>query len=258
MDKPNEFRTNGFYMEEGDVLRVTMIYEDGSDLLDVELVGDGVEANPTAPLVDLDGNAYTSVIIGSQEWIVENFRCTKYADGSSIPVVTSDAGWIADAAGAMCYYDNDKATYESDYGALYNWYAVDNVSGLAYLERNGVQDSGWRVATLDDLTGLIAIAGGDPYASPRLRKDGAGIWIQTPNTATNDYGFGVMPAGKRSATTGVFDEAGIAGWFHSSTPEPSPATVYNVSFFFFSVIDDTRISNGLEGWGFSIRLVRDV
>jgi hypothetical protein len=35
-------------------------------------------------LLDRDGNAYTTVVIGSQEWIVENFKCTKYANGEDI------------------------------------------------------------------------------------------------------------------------------------------------------------------------------
>jgi hypothetical protein len=32
----------------------------------------------------------------------------------------SAGGWTNDTTGAMCYYDNDEATYKSDYGALYN------------------------------------------------------------------------------------------------------------------------------------------
>lgn len=37
---------------------------------------------------DLDGNEYSYVDIGSQRWIVENFRCTKFADGTDIPNLT--------------------------------------------------------------------------------------------------------------------------------------------------------------------------
>lgn len=80
-------------------------------------------------IFDIDGNEYHTVIIGSQEWIVENLKVTKYADGTSIPNLTVDADWIAEDGsaghdGAYCWYDNDIAN-KPDYGALYNWFAVD-------------------------------------------------------------------------------------------------------------------------------------
>ena len=48
--------------------------------------------NPIAA-TDADGNVYTSVTIGSQEWMVENLRTSKYSDGTSIPNVTGNSNW---------------------------------------------------------------------------------------------------------------------------------------------------------------------
>ena len=254
MDKPNEFRTSGFYMEEGDVLRVTMIYEGGPDLLDVELVGDGVEANPTAPLVDLDGNEYTSVIIGSQEWIVENFRCTKYADGSSIPVVTGDAEWIADTAGAMCYYDNDKATYESDYGALYNWFAVN--AGIANLSRNGVREVGWRVPSYSDFYALIQFIGGASVAGGKLKETGTTYW-NAPNVgATDDYGFKARGGGLREGSGG-FVYHKVQAFLWTTTEEFEIQAYYLILDTGAPTASLGDIGGVLEA-GFSVRLVRDV
>lgn len=44
----------------------------------------------TAALVDMDGNIYTYVKIGNQEWIVENLQTTTYMDGTSIANITED------------------------------------------------------------------------------------------------------------------------------------------------------------------------
>ena len=87
MDKPNVFRTSEFYMSEGDTLHVSIKYADGSDTVDLDLVaGDSgvVSDSTTYRVVDKDGNIYRTVIIGNQEWIIENWQCTKYADGTDI------------------------------------------------------------------------------------------------------------------------------------------------------------------------------
>ncbi len=51
----------------------------------------GWNSTPTYPLLDRVGNTYTTVIIGSQEWMVENLRTTKYADNSFMPNITSNS-----------------------------------------------------------------------------------------------------------------------------------------------------------------------
>ena len=56
---------------------------------------------------DLDGNVYTSVTIGTQEWMTENLRTTKYSDGTAIPNVTDNYGWESLTTGAWCHYNND-------------------------------------------------------------------------------------------------------------------------------------------------------
>src|ERR1035437_1170072 len=69
---------------------------------------------------DSDGNIYTSIQIGTQVWMKENLKTTKFNDDTAIPNVTDDTSWGALTTPAYCWYNNDAATYKATYGALYN------------------------------------------------------------------------------------------------------------------------------------------
>lgn len=78
-----------------------------------------------AMLTDAEGNEYPTVTIGSQIWMAESLRTTKYSDGSPIPLVTDSLEWVNLESHGYCWYENDPVTYKKKYGALYNWYAVN-------------------------------------------------------------------------------------------------------------------------------------
>jgi len=53
-------------------------------------------------LNDSDGNAYTSITIGTQEWFVENSQVTHYRNGDTIGYVPGNGEWISQTIGSYC------------------------------------------------------------------------------------------------------------------------------------------------------------
>src|SRR5690606_36355493 len=82
------------------------------------------DEEPTDNITDKDGNEYTSIAIGSQVWMVENLKTTKFNDGTDIPEVTDGGQWTTLTTGAYCWCNNDAPTYKTPYGAYYNWWSV--------------------------------------------------------------------------------------------------------------------------------------
>lgn len=94
---------------------------------------------------DVDNNWYKVVQIGSQCWMKENLRTTKYNNGTAIAgeVTTSIRGTYGSTETDICYspynFDNTSLDVEK-YGRYYNWYAVNPNS-----QDNCLCPSGWKV-----------------------------------------------------------------------------------------------------------------
>lgn len=195
--------------------------------------------------VDIDGNSYSTIIIGTQEWMVENLKTTKYNDGSSITNVTDNATWAALTTEAYCWYDNDAATYKATYGALYNWYVI-NTGKLA--------PSGWRVPTKTDFETLETFLGGSGSAGGKLKESGTSHWT-TPNTgATNSSGFTGLGSGYRHYS-GIYNYFGTYSNFWSSTIDDSE---YSWIMQLYYTNDDSVITNYYVNQnGLTVRCVKD-
>jgi len=106
-------------------------------------------------ITDIDGNEYNTVVIGTQIWMKENLKTTKYNDATLITYITDTSDWIT-ASEAYCWYANDSATCKATYGALYNWYAVDPSSN----GNRNICPTGWHVPTDGEWATLTIFLGG--------------------------------------------------------------------------------------------------
>ncbi|MBE3086931.1 MAG: hypothetical protein IMZ64_12030 [Bacteroidetes bacterium] len=202
-------------------------------------------SNNTA--LDIDDNLYNTVVIGNQEWMVENLKTTHYADGTSIPNLTVDADWLAEDGtvghdGAYCAYNNDLLNVP-DYGLLYNSFTVDNSHGLA--------PSGWRVPSRDDFDILRNFIGDLPGV--KLKEIGTAHWLDHANIGTDLYGFKAVGTGQR--TTGasfyVIKQAGYLLASNNLGTKYIEVLSYDQSNFFETGVPYPQ-------FGYPVRCVRDI
>ena len=69
-----------------------------------ESLTDGTYLNP---ITDIDGNEYKVVKIGTQVWMADNLKTTKYNNGVVIPNVQDNTEWRNLNTGAYCSYNNE-------------------------------------------------------------------------------------------------------------------------------------------------------
>jgi uncharacterized protein (TIGR02145 family) len=193
---------------------------------------------------DIDGNIYATTVIGNAVWMAENLKTTKYSDGTSIPLVTDDKKWGALKTPAYCWFNNNIENKE-EYGALYNWFAVDTKK---------LCPTGWHVPSNAEWGTMVAVSGDEATAGSRLRETGMEHWNNALVNATNDFDFTALPAGFRSFT-GEFPPDGnnYAIWW--TTTAFDAEKVWNRGLYFNS----SRLFNGYRNKksGFSVRCVKD-
>jgi len=198
----------------------------------------------TGTLTDFDGNVYHTVTIGSQVWMVENLKTTRYNDGTSIQLVTDTAAWrqLATSPG-YCWYNNNVIIYGNTYGAMYNWYTV-NTGKLA--------PTGWHVPTDAEWTILTVFLGGESVAGGKLKETGFAHWLNPNTEATNETGFTAMGGGWRDRYDGSsYKSLNEYGYWWSSTSGDGRGREINY------YTGNVKRANYYANYGFSVRCVKN-
>mgnify|MGYP001192070860 CR=1 FL=1 len=219
------------------------------------LVGCGTSKINTSTTTDVDGNTYKTVKIGTQEWMSENLRITKYSDGTPIPNVTDNNQWTNLTTGAWCHYNNN-SQHEATYGKLYNWYAVNT---------NKLCPKGWHVPTDAELTILTDYLSANGHRRKTLdalksksdwnyKSDG------TSGNGTDDYGWFGLPGGYRYIN-GNFDYIGYGGYWWSSSEHDADDAWFPDDAWYRGLDDyddyETIPRSTSKIYGFSVRCLRD-
>ena len=145
-----------------------------------------------------DGKVYRIMIIGKQTIMAENLAYKTDED---------------------CWAIDNKEENVSMYGYLYN-------QNTARRAAKGIK--GWHIPSKKEWQALINHLGGEDIAGGKMKDVDKKLW-DSPNTgATNESGFGALPAGFHGATGGFFHKGERAN-FWSRTYFVSPERCWKCS-----------------------------
>ncbi|HAH24883.1 MAG TPA: hypothetical protein DCL77_14210 [Prolixibacteraceae bacterium] len=203
---------------------------------------------------DIDGNVYHTVTIGSQVWMVENLKTTRYRNGDSIPNINDSMEWSQLSTGAQCIYYNN-SDFGFLYGKLYNWYAVNDPRNIA--------PKGWHIPTDADWMKLENYAANHLGYSSSVGKALAATsdWtkfmvengVGNDLTKNNSLGFTALPGGNRYVYGKDDDIGEVACWWSSTEGDESTAWSRGLYCYYANMSRNcTHKASGL-----SVRCIKD-
>lgn len=223
-------------------------------------------------VTDIDGNVYRTVRIGSQTWMAENLKSTKFNDGTEIGLVTDNKVWAAlfndsSRTPAYCWYKNDISN-KAVYGALYNWYAVNTGD----ISNKNVCPDGWHIPAEADWTTMenYLIANGYNYDGTKTGNKYAKSIAATTNWTLSvsaggpgnpdypDYrdkaGFSAFPGGYRYGD-GTFGYMGFFCYWWVANEANENYTRFRYLCYYISSVKGIAAANSNNG--FSVRCMKD-
>ena len=181
-------------------------------------------------IVDVD-DPNNTVQIGSQVWMKENLKTSKYQNGDPI------TGWS---------FYNSLAQYNADYGKLYDFATVADIRKVCPI--------GFHVPSQIDWDNLFSALGGNSVAGGKMKEAGTAHWAATNVGADNSSGFTALPGGRR-ADDGTYAALTYNAIWWSSTDFPStPNALYYSLFNSTTTTFNTGISKSYQ---MSIRCIKD-
>lgn len=194
---------------------------------------------------DIDGNVYEVINIGTQFWMADNLKTTKYLNGDLIGTTTpSTLDLSSEPTPHYQWAYNGTESSVDTYGRLYTWYTV--------ADNRGICPEGWHVPTDEEWSTLINFLSGELSAGGKMKEEGSAHWISPNIGATNSSGFTGLPGGCRLSSS--FSALGDFGYFWSKTASGSTSA-------WIRELDrgDTKVRRmeSPKMQGFSVRCIKD-
>lgn len=217
-------------------------------------------------VTDIDGNVYNTVKLGTQCWMKENLKTTRYSDGTTI-----ELGSTTSSSTAYRYYPNDDADNVSTYGYLYNWKAVMNDASASNSTPSGVQGvcpDGWHVPSDLEWTMLTTYLGSQSLYKCNNAPDNIAKALASTtgwSSSTSNCAVGNTPStnnatGFTAVPAGYYYENPIYNGFGSATTFWT-ASNYSSNFAYGRHIGNSDATvnsyNYFIEYGFSVRCLRD-
>jgi len=194
---------------------------------------------------DIEGNIYKTIQIGTQTWMAENLRTTKFRNGETIILIKDNDLWGTQTIDGFCNYNNtDDLDTIATFGRLYNWYAVSDSRDIA--------PEGWKVPSVSDWQTLIEYLGGDDIAANKLKEASDIHWLDIYQS-DNSSGFTALPSGSRYLSND-FNGMGVYHllWTSSAYDEKSANFLY---LFYFA--PKVWKGNNFINNGYAIRCIKE-
>ena len=209
-----------------------------------------------APITDIEGNTYNIRTIGTQIWMTENLKTTKYSDGTSI------------AFGL--YYPENNISNVTKFGYLYDWAAAikqppryDTIMiDLQGQRVQGVCPTSWHLPSVNEWLELVNNFGGVEIAGLKLKISDLSYW-QTPLLIEEPVsGFNAIPAGQRYINGDFQNCGGSAYYWTSSQFWDGGGTIMGRQLYLFYFqpnvyINITNANNQPGSIGLSVRCLKD-
>ena len=205
--------------------------------------------NDSVSIKDADGNIYQSIQIGTQVWLTENLKTTKYSNGNLIGTTSPATLNIYNESSPKYQW-----AYEADennaviYGRLYTWFAATDSRNIC--------PTGWHLPANSEWATLVTFLGGENEAGGKLKEIGLTHWVTSNGGATNTSGFTALPGGWRYYGGGS-EYMGYFGYWWSSTTETSDEAWYRAMNYGEGNINENAGIPNIKKYGLSVRCVKN-
>ncbi|NTW32109.1 MAG: hypothetical protein HGB12_05715 [Bacteroidetes bacterium] len=236
---------------------------------------------PTNPFIcgsstvnDIDGNTYNTVLLGTQCWLKENMRTTKYPDNTAIAkgdAAAGDTDWGIDHAWYSCPPNTGNTAEDcaaaASLGLLYQWSAVMHSSTTDGAQ--GICPSGWHVPTDAEwctmentveagtdascsTTGWRGINTGSKMAADVAAQSWTSGNLRSGTGFNNTSGLKLGPSGMRHTNGNYYSRSDGAEMWTSTVNVANP-WMREVN----NTITQVNRSTIIKAMGFSVRCLKD-